>query len=139
MSNNLKALTNLRLLDIYILQEEIFPIFYLRLFLTLTEIHMYCTIMYNMVQKIDVSKARSTLTKLMEKAYFRGEEFILLRRGIPMAIVSSINKSVRTPEAAKTYGKKEVTRLFGIWKNKKGSTIKIADHLREIAWRRHAY
>lgn len=93
--------------------------------------------MYNMVQKLDVSKARSQLPNLMEKTYFEGQEFILLRRGIPMAAVVGINKLERK-ESLRPSMKKNTTRLFGIWKNKKAKTVEIADSLRKLAWNSHA-
>ncbi len=90
-----------------------------------------------MVQKIDVSKARTELPKIMEEAYFEDQQFILLRRGIPMAAIVGINK-IMNNKLAKTSKKKEITRLFGIWKKKRESTIEIANNLREKAWKYHA-
>lgn len=90
-----------------------------------------------MVQNIDVSKARSELPKIMEKAYFENQKFILMRRGIPMAAVVGID-NLKSSTSTKTSRKKEITRLFGVWKKKKESTIQIANTLREKAWQRYA-
>ncbi|MBI4067557.1 hypothetical protein HY407_04185 [Candidatus Gottesmanbacteria bacterium] len=89
-----------------------------------------------MVQKIDVSKARIELPKIMDEAYFEDQQFILLRRGIPMAAIVGI-KNIMNNKVIKTSQKKEITRLFGIWKKKKASTTQIANNLREKAWKYH--
>jgi hypothetical protein len=93
-----------------------------------------------MVQNIDVSRARKELSSLMDRAYFENDKFIILRRGIPMAAIVSMNyiedKFSRTTVENKT--KDASVELFGIWKSKKKSTIKIADDLRKKAWESHA-
>lgn len=42
------------------------------------------------IQSIDVSKARKTLSSLMEKVYFKKQRFVIERRDIPMAVVIPI-------------------------------------------------
>jgi len=91
-----------------------------------------------MLQKVDVSKARETLSSLMEQAYFGGEKFVILRRGIPMAVIMGIGEIDVSPQKISPIKKEVCLRLFGIWKTKKGSSSKIADSLRKKAWESHA-
>jgi antitoxin (DNA-binding transcriptional repressor) of toxin-antitoxin stability system len=96
------------------------------------------TIYYNMVQKIDVSEARKNLSSLIKDAYFEGNQFILMRHGIPMAAIVSMDYLKETPRITeKNKIKTTDIELYGIWKKKKKSTTGIADKLRKKAWDSH--
>lgn len=91
-----------------------------------------------MLQKIDVSKARNELSTLMEKVYFDGQKFILLRWGIPMTVMTKITEAKEMIKPSSAVRVRKVTGLFGIWKKRKGSTLELADYLRRKAWESHA-
>lgn len=85
-----------------------------------------------MLQVIDVSQARKDLSKLMNAAFFEQQNFILTRRGIPMAQLMPIIKSKNKKATKKNIN----TALFGIWKSRKQKTATLAKKLRKMAWER---
>ncbi len=105
----------------------------------LTERKNICTIMNNMLQKIDVSDAREKLSSIMDKVYFSGEKFLILRRGIPMAVISGIMEYEGKNKKDKIKKKAIKSPLFGIWRNIKGTNIEINRTLREKAWESRCY
>lgn len=78
---------------------------------------------------VTVSYARQNLPDLINRA-FAGEEFIVVKNKIPMARMSPVgNKAIKKTRKVIVPG---ATNLLS---HLKGSTIEIADALRESAWR----
>lgn len=85
-----------------------------------------------MLQTVDASQARKNLSDLMNAVFFQQQNFLLTRRGIPMAQLMPVVKSTYKKASRKNID----TALFGIWKNKKEKTTILAKKLRKIAWER---
>ena len=86
------------------------------------------------LQTVDVSQARKKLSNLMNAVFFEQQNFVLTRRGIPMAQLMPV------AEPKLPYKKANIknidTALFGIWKKKKEKTATLAKKLRKTAWER---
>ena len=87
-----------------------------------------------MIQTITSSQARQNLSTYLNKVYAKEVQFIIQRNGRPVAKLISIDATV--PVAGKKVDKLAKSALFGLWKDKKESTIAIADRLRKEAWGR---
>lgn len=91
----------------------------------------YCTILYYIVRmiQVNISQARQTLPTLVDKVY-RGEEYVIVKNRIPVAQLVPLTKKVN-----KIAQKRIISTAIRLFSHLKGSNIKIANELRESAWR----
>lgn len=79
--------------------------------------------------QINISEARQTLPSLINRVY-QGEKFVIVKNKIPIAQVIPVQKKIILRKEKKIL--REAGKLF---KRFKGSNIKIANFLRDSAWR----
>ncbi|HLB60352.1 MAG TPA: type II toxin-antitoxin system prevent-host-death family antitoxin [Patescibacteria group bacterium] len=89
-----------------------------------------------MVQTLSSSEARERFSSLIDDVYFRGNDIVVKRNGVPLVrIIKYANKNDRVLSQKK---KSLKLRTFGMWKDKKGTTLEILEELKSKAWRSHA-
>lgn len=78
---------------------------------------------------VSVSYARQNFPDLVNRAY-AGEEFLVVKNNIPVAKMIPVGD-----KTARKRKKKIVPGATSLFSHLKGSTIEVADKLRESAWR----
>lgn len=81
------------------------------------------------MKQLNISGARQNLSKLLENIYFQGEDVLITKNNIPLVRITAIS---RTGKQIKE--RKIIPQAFGIWKDIKGDTVKIAQELRKASW-----
>ena len=79
--------------------------------------------------QISISEARQILPSLINRVY-QGEEFIIVKNKIPVAQITPVGKKMVLSKEKKLLP--EAIKLFTHFK---GSNIKIANFLRDSAWK----
>lgn len=79
--------------------------------------------------QVNISQARQTLPTLVDKVY-QGEEYVIVKNKIPVAQLVPVTK-----EVTKTAKKKIIYKATRLFSHLKGTNTKIADKLRESAWK----
>lgn len=79
---------------------------------------------------VTISQARQNLPSLINRVY-AGEEFLIVKNKIPMAQISPVKKR----QKKKKFSRKILPEATTLLTHLKGSTIEVADMLRERAWR----
>ena len=79
--------------------------------------------------QINISQARQILPSLINRVY-QGEEFIIVKNKIPIAQITPVDKKL-----IKRKEKKILPEARKLFKHLKGSNIKIANFLRDSAWK----
>lgn len=79
--------------------------------------------------QINISQARQDLPSLINRVY-EGEEFIIVKNKIPVAQITPVGKKIALKKE-----KKLLPQALKLFKHYKGSNIKIANFLRESAWK----
>lgn len=79
--------------------------------------------------QVNISQARQILPSLVDKVY-QGEEFVIIKNKIPVAqLIPVTSKKIKNPK------KIIIPRATRLFSHLKGSSVKIANQLRESAWR----
>lgn len=81
------------------------------------------------MNQINISQARQILPSLINRAY-QGEEFIIIKNKIPVAQIIPVDKKTVLKSE-----KKLLPQALKLFKRYKGSNIKVANFLRDTAWR----
>lgn len=81
------------------------------------------------MKQLNISDARQNLSKLLENIYFQGEEVLITKNNIPLVKITAIGKAAKLAKERKI-----IPQAFGIWKDMKDDTVKIAQDLRKDSW-----
>lgn len=84
------------------------------------------------VQSIDVSKARNSLSKLMEMVYFQKQRFIIERRNIPMAVMIPVDEFAKLEPEKPSFSEEEIKKKLAAVKRISGLGLRISDNWEKV-------